>query len=193
MDSSLQVFIEMRESKRLSYRLMDERDFDFFFKVNSNLQMMKFAYEDCLNTEKEAKSKFYEILSRQLDDNVGSVFVAIDKTSGEKVGIIHYDILKINTYGGIFSTSYLLHEKWFGHGYGTEMNRAMTAYLFNNFNVHKVCASCHEDNKAYESVLVKLGMSLEGINRKARYKDRVWKDEKLFGLLREEWEGAGSL
>ncbi len=188
MESSLQIFIEMGDSERLSYRLMDERDYDFFFRIRSNQQMMKYASLDTLNTEKEGKRKFYDILSKQEDDNEGSVFLALLKGSDKAIGLMDYKLLQVNAFGGIVTFNHFLDIEYLGHDYATEMCQSMIEYLFHNLNVHKVRAKCHEDDKACESSLTKCGMTMEGLLRKSRYKDRVWKDEKVFGLLREEWE-----
>ncbi len=188
MDSSLQIFIEMGDSDRLTYRLMDERDFDFFYRMGSHEQMTKYISEESLNTEKEAKSKFYDILSKQLDDNEGSVFLALVKGEEKAIGLMDYRVLQVNAFGGIVAFNHYLDIDFLGHDYATEMCHSMIEYLFHNLNIHKVSAKCHEDDKACESSLLKCGMNLEGLLRKSRYKDRVWKDEKVFGLLREEWE-----
>ena len=108
MDNNLQVFIEMRNSERLTFRLMDERDFGLFYDLNCNEEVMQYAYDEKISTEKEAKVKFYEILARQLDDEEGTMFVVSLSEDGAKIGIVDYLIDQVNTYGGIFDIGYFL-------------------------------------------------------------------------------------
>lgn len=68
------------------------------------------------------------------------------------------------------------------------MGKAIMEFLFNNYNIHKIVASCNANNRSSEDIMKKIGMEYEGILKKTRYKNGQWDDEIEYGLLRDEWE-----
>ena len=177
----------MKDTKRLTYRLMTDEDFPFYYELNSSHEVMKYAYADRFESEYEARLAFDEILNEQNDEKEGSKFIVIDKNTGSKIGIVDYDVLMLHEKGGICEIGYFILPKYWGNGYAVEMGNGIIKYLFDNYNVHKITASCHTDNKASEGIMKKLGMTKEGINRKGRYKDKKWVDEIRYGLLKGEF------
>lgn len=187
LDNSLQVFVEMRPSKRLSYHVMNEQDFELYYKVNTDESIMKFAYDDMFTSEEEAKLSFASMLSKQSDDDHGTVFVVKEIMSQEAIGFVEYKIKNLHHSGGIYELSYAILPSYWGKGYATEMATNLIDYLFHNYNIHKITVTCHIDNKRSESTMKKLLMTKEGVIRKSRYKGRLWVDEIKYGLLKEEW------
>lgn len=187
IDNSLQVFVEMRPSKRLSYRLMNADDFELFYRVNTNEHIMKFAYNDVFASEEEARLEFELILAKQDDDDQGTIFVVTEIETEISIGFIEYHVRNLHHSGGIYELSYSILPDFWGKGYAAEMATNLIDYLFHNYNIHKITVTCHIDNKRSESTMKKLLMTKEGIIRKSRYKDRKWVDEVKYGLLQEEW------
>ncbi len=177
----------MFHSSRLSYRKLNNTDFDFFYKLFSDQNVMKYAYLDAFSSKEEAKDAFEKKLVMQEDDNEGIQYIVTLKNDHDIVGIVDYEVLLKNYLGGIYEIGYFIQSDYWGKGYATEMGKALINFLFNNDNVHKIVASCHEENLASESIMKKLGMSQEGVFRLARYKNRRWIDEIRYGLLRQEW------
>ncbi len=75
-----------------------------------------------------------------------------------------------------------------GKGYGTECTRLLLEHAFRTMNLHRVWLRTHADNlgglRAYE----KAGFRVEGVWRDAVYREGVYKDMVLMGILRPEWE-----
>jgi len=67
------------------------------------------------------------------------------------------------------------------------MGKALVEYLFDSGEVQKITASCHEDNKASEKVMMKLGLKKAGVNEGARLKDGKCSDEICYSLTADEW------
>lgn len=187
IDNSLQVFVEMRPSKRLSYRLLTENDFELFYKVNTDERIMMFAYEDVFLSVEEGQIAFDLVLAKQRNDQEGTIFVVSEIETDTDIGYIEYFIRHLHHSGGIYELSYSILPEFWGNGYATEMGTNLIDYLFHNYNIHKIVVTCHIDNRRSESTMKKLFMSKEGIIRKSRYKDRRWVDEVKYGLLKEEW------
>lgn len=177
----------MFESKRLVYKALEDADFDLFYELNSNEEVMKYAYLDRICSREEAFEAYKNILVSQQDFEKGTRYVARIKTSNMPIGIVDYDVVLHHANGGIFEIGYFLLPRFWGQGFAAEMGTAIIDYLFHNFPIHKVTASANAKNKKSESVMVKLGMTKEGELKKARYKDGQWDDEVKYGLLKEEW------
>lgn len=178
----------MFDSQRLTFRLMSENNFDFFYQLFSNKDVMKYTYDDCFESIREARALFGDMLAQQPDRTKGTEYIAALKDGNTAIGIVDYEVIKLNQTGGIFEIGYFILPEYWGCGYATEMGRALINYLFENYNIHKITASCNANNHSSESIMKKLGLEFEGVFKKVRYKDETWVDELRYGLLREEWE-----
>ncbi|NLD72262.1 MAG: GNAT family N-acetyltransferase [Chloroflexi bacterium] len=78
-------------------------------------------------------------------------------------------------------------DRW-GQGYGTEAARAVLRYAFAERGLHKVMATHLAPNVASGRVMLKIGMSQEGVQREHVLKNDRYEDLVLYGILREEWE-----
>lgn len=94
---------------------------------------------------------------------------------------------------GVFDRSiefgYWLGVPYWGRGLGTAIARTYVAEVFKAFPVERVYAQVYADNTPSRRLLEKLGFRLEGILRKAIRKDGELKDDCMYAVLREEWEG----
>lgn len=177
----------MFESTRLVYRTLDETDFDLFYELNSDEEVMKYAYLDRLCSRENAIEAFKNVLFNQKAHDKGTQYVASLKVTNEPIGLVDYDVILNHSKGGIFEIGYFIKPRYWGQGFGTEMGKALINYLFNNFNIHKVIASCNSKNRKSEDIMKKLGMTKEGEFKKVRFKNDRWDDEIKYGLLKEEW------
>lgn len=176
--------VTMFQSERLTYRELTENDFDLFYELYSNEEVMRYAYRNKLETIEEAKNAFADILRMQLENN-GIQYIASlhNKTD---IGIVDYEVIKKNDNGGIVEIGYFIKPNYWGCGYATEMGKAIIEFLFKNYNIHKIIASCNANNHSSEHIMKKIGMEFEGRFKKTRYKNGKWEDEIEYGLLREE-------
>ncbi len=82
---------------------------------------------------------------------------------------------------------YLLGRRWWGRGLATDAARAVVDWGFQSFELHKVYARAHVDNKPSWRVLERLGMTREGVLR-GHWKMR---DEHVdlvyYAVFRHEW------
>lgn len=174
-------------SERLRYRILSKENFRIFRELYTNQEVMRYAYLDKLNSEKEMEDAFRETLQLQAEGQ-GEQYVAVLKDTDAEIAIVDYEVLKQNEHGGIYEIGYFIKPEYWGCGYGAEMGRAIIDELFQNSNIHKIVASCNANNHSSENIMKKLGMSKEGVMRQIRFKDGSWNDEIKYGLLREEWE-----
>ncbi|MDH4334348.1 MAG: GNAT family N-acetyltransferase [Chloroflexota bacterium] len=73
-----------------------------------------------------------------------------------------------------------------GHGYGTEAQRLLAAYLFETTGVNRVEASTDVANGAEQRSLEKAGFRREGIMRGAQFRAGAYHDLVLYSRLRDD-------
>lgn len=81
---------------------------------------------------------------------------------------------------------YVIGEAYWGAGYMTEALDAVINYLFTHTEVNRIEASHDIENPASGKVMLKNGMSLEGILRQAGRNNRGLVDIALYSRLRED-------
>lgn len=178
----------MNISQRLKYRELNADDFHLFSCLYSDENVMRYAYKDSFKTTEDAKEEFEKILNHQKDSTKGTHYVATLIEDETPVGIVDYDVVLKHEAGGIYEIGYFLKPQYWKHGYGFEMSQALIEFLFSNFNIHKIVATCNYRNEGSEKIMKKLGMQMEGQSRKSRFKNLTWDDELIYSILREEWE-----
>ena len=73
-----------------------------------------------------------------------------------------------------------------GKGHGTEAQRQMAAYLFENSYLERVEAGTEADNIGEQRALEKAGFTREGVLRHANYRAGAWRDMVIYSKLRGE-------
>lgn len=133
------------ETPRLSVRrtMASDADVAFFYDLWTNPDVMKFVgypgglriTPDEIRTriEKEITSVFHALLIVEL------------KSSGVPVGECK---LGSPDADGVAGTDVKLLPRYWGNGYGTEVKRALVAYLFTNTECRAVRATPHKENIA---------------------------------------------
>lgn len=93
-------------------------------------------------------------------------------------------ILNGDVYIKSAEVGYWVGEKFWGKGIATEAVRQMTEYAFYYFDLVRLYAEVFETNKASMRVLEKNGYYLEGVRRKAVFKNDVLMDDYIWVKLR---------
>lgn len=93
-------------------------------------------------------------------------------------------ILNVDVYIKSAEIGYWLGEQYWGKGIATEAVRQMTEYAFYYFDLVRLYAEVFETNKASMRVLEKNGYYLEGVRRKAVFKNDVLMDDYIWVKLR---------
>jgi RimJ/RimL family protein N-acetyltransferase len=106
------------------------------------------------------------------------------QADGELAGGIGL-ILNGDVYQKSAELGYWLGEPFWGQGIATEAVRQMVEYGFYYFDIVRMYAEVFENNKASMRVLEKNGFYLEGVRRKAVYKNEVLMDDYIWVTLRK--------
>ncbi|MGF2410781.1 MAG: GNAT family N-acetyltransferase [Ferruginibacter sp.] len=128
-------------------------------------------------TEEDGKAWLKKVV-----DALPAVNMAID-VNGQAVGGIGL-ILNGDVYIKSAEIGYWLGEEYWGQGITTEAVRLMTEYAFYYFDLLRLYAEVFENNKASMRVLEKNGYYLEGVRRKAVFKNEIIMDDYIWVKLR---------
>lgn len=86
---------------------------------------------------------------------------------------------------------YWIGRPFWGRGYCTEAGRAVLAYGFNQLELNRIQGTHFADNPASGRVMEKMGLLYEGCRREHTVKWGEFKDIKLYGLLRKDYQHHG--
>jgi RimJ/RimL family protein N-acetyltransferase len=73
-------------------------------------------------------------------------------------------------------------------GYGTDAMRTMLGLAFDEMNLHRVVLRVHADNARAIRAYEKVGFQHEGVLRESVFREGVYYDMVLMGILDEEFE-----
>lgn len=177
-------------SKRLSFKEFAEEDFEQFYSVFSNGQVMRYTFMDKFDSDDACRCIFNTVLQNNQagKKRTGYEFAVFSSQDGNFVGIADIDIHIINESGGCGEIGYYLLPEFWGNGYATEIADTLIRFCFSGLNLHRVEARCNSNNTRSENVMVKTGMVREGVLREVRPKGGQWDNEALYSILKEEWE-----
>jgi RimJ/RimL family protein N-acetyltransferase len=85
--------------------------------------------------------------------------------------------------------AYWLHPDYHGEGYATEAMTLLLDHVFDTYEARGVEAGVFSHNDASQALLDRLGFTREGVLRKNEFVEGAYRDEYVYGLLREEWVG----
>ncbi len=106
------------------------------------------------------------------------------KSSSANIGLYQQeDVYRCSTELG-----YWLAEDFWGQGIATAAVNVMSELAFSRSDLVRIFACVFENNIGSCRVLEKAGFVLEGVHRRAVLKDGCFLWEKVYGLLREEWQ-----
>jgi RimJ/RimL family protein N-acetyltransferase len=133
-------------------------------------------------TEAEVGEWLEGVIARSPESGVARA-VELRET-GELVGHLTLTVTPEHRQGEI---GFIFHPDYQGHGYATEAARALIAYAFERYDLHRVSGRLEPRNGASARVLEKLGMRLEGLLIENEWVKGEWQSEAIYALLAREW------
>ncbi len=93
-------------------------------------------------------------------------------------------VLQRDVYRFSAELGYWIGEPYWGKGIATKALTLMCNYAYDELNMEKLFAGVFEGNEGSKKVLEKCGFQLEGIARKAVYKNNKFLDEYRYGKVK---------
>lgn len=184
----MKIDIERFKSERLYLREFEKNDFELFYSVFSNEQVMKYTLIDVLN-EEEGNCYFEKVLKNNYSycDRKAFEFAVFTNSNNDFIGFADIEIHSKNSDGGCGEIGYFILPAFWGKGMASEAASVLLDICFTGIKLHRVSASCNSKNTQSEKVMLKIGMHKEGEFRKVRYKNGCWDNELRYSILLEEW------
>ncbi|RLQ94652.1 GNAT family N-acetyltransferase [Falsibacillus albus] len=107
-------------------------------------------------------------------------FAITNKESGQLYGAIAASHQKQHKHGEI---AYWIGEEYWGNDFGTEAAKAMIEFVFSEKDFHRVYARYFKSNPASGRIMEKCGMIYEGTLKDHIYKNGVFEDLVLYGMV----------
>lgn len=130
-------------------------------------------------TQQKALKRIKKIRNKK--DLISLGIISEGKLVGEVIASFREDVDSRKVF-----IAYWVGEPFWNNGIASEAVYLFTKFLFKNKDIKKVQARVFSWNEISKKVLEKNGFKLEGIMRKAIYKDKKYCDEYLYGIFRKE-------
>ncbi len=172
------------ETKRLVLRKYREDDFDAVHEYGSDPEVTRFVPFGP-NTPEETRG----FLDRAISSYSNPDFIKLDlavtlKETGQLIGGGSIRKDKEET----ASIGYVLNRRFWGKGYATETAQALLEFGFSHLNLHRIFATCDEENPASVHVMEKIGMRREGHFLEDVREKGQWRNSYLYAILAKEWK-----
>ena len=170
-------------TERLALREFAREDVDDLVALDGDPRVMRYIGDGSVGTRALCEAGIERVLARYAEDTGLGIWHATRRDDGRFVGWVS---LKPCGDSADIEVGYrLMHDAW-GHGFATELARAMIRRGFGEVGLDRIIGVTHPENLASQRVLVKAGLRDEGWGR---YYGR---DLRLFAVDRATWRaGAG--
>lgn len=143
-------------SKRLLFREWKESDKAFFYKMNSNLEVMKY-FRKALN--KDESDTFLTKIQQHFDHHGYGLYAVCLKSTLEPIGFIGYQIAVFKEYfTPCVEIGWRLHCDYWNQGYATEGAKALLKHGFETLLLEQVYSFTSKTNLPSQNVMKKIGM-----------------------------------
>lgn len=107
----------------------------------------------------------------------------LDKKSRDVVGAVALYIMPHE----VGEIGYSIRPKYWGRGYATEATKGLIEYSFRQLNLNRIQGTCDIRNRASARVLIKSGLTREGVMREHMKLRDGWRSSFLFSILKKEF------
>jgi RimJ/RimL family protein N-acetyltransferase len=123
-----------------------------------------------------------------LTDQTGTLMVCLKHLEHTRVGSIEYRQVHYGPSNAsmAYELGIEIAPEYRSKGYGTEAQKALAAYLFSAYPVHRVQATTDTANLPEARALEKAGFKREGVLRQAQWRMGEYHDLVVFSKLRGE-------
>jgi ribosomal-protein-alanine N-acetyltransferase len=173
------------ETERLRLRKLSMRDAGDVYEYASEPQVAEHVtWEHHRNISDSMH--FLRIMIQQYDEGTPSPWGIIYKEIGKLVGTIGFHVWSPqNSYAEV---GYALSKDYWNKGIMTEAYSEVIKFGFERMKLNRIEATCKLANTASEKVMLKCGMTYEGIMRKKLFAKGDFHDLKLYSLLKSDWQ-----
>ena len=180
--------IKKFETDRLIIRNFENKDYKDLYEYASDPEVIKFLHFKRYETYEDAKMRIKYLKEKYKENECYGDYAIELKEENKVIGSINI-VLDTQKAGGIVALGWVLNKKYQGFGYMTECVKAALKYIKENKLAMRIRATHDVDNIRSGNVMKRVGMTFEGVSRKAgdnNYHSRY--DVANYAILYEEIE-----
>lgn len=172
---------------RLRLRPFADADANALFTLHSSAHVLRYWDSPPWSTRERA-DRFIAVCRQMAEEGTGAR-LAVDRVAdGAFIGWCGLNAFNPDYRSA--SLGYCYDDAAWGHGYATEVARAVLLWAFDTMDLNRVQAETDTRNVASASVLEKLGFVREGTLREDCVVDGEVSDSWVYGLIRREWRAS---
>lgn len=171
------------ETPRLLIRPFTVNDYSACFSYLSDPEIALFEAWEPYTTIERAKSFVFSIINNYDKETPDSLeWLIAKKVDHTVIGNCGFQI--INYRHKYAEIGFIMSKQFWNKGFSTEAITALLEYGFQELQLHRIEARCHEQNFGSQRVLEKNGFTYEGTMRQRYLSKDVYADIKLYGILK---------
>lgn len=175
-------------SERLLIRDYIESDFDAFYALITDKDVMKWMPDHYSDDKDETKRMLFDsIVESKLVIRKKFYFAITDQYKGDYVGEVGFSVLHNSDEGAVVNLGYFIRREYWGQGVATEAVGRVIDYIFNELKVVKIEASCSSLNLGSIFVLEKNKLIKESYRIKSMLLEGELHDQIDYRMLYSEW------
>jgi ribosomal-protein-alanine N-acetyltransferase len=173
--------LEGQETKRLTFRLLAESDFDRWMTLFLDKSVALYLGMDITLSAKELCRLWFDKIFHRYDNNLGVMNALVDKRSDLLIGQCGLLVQSIENEGRLEIGYSMLPDYW-NRGFATEAAQKCRDYAFKNSLCESLISIVHVDNVGSKKVAVNNGMKFE-----KHLKNYKGAPMNIFSISKEEW------
>lgn len=177
------------ETPRFLLRQPGERDAPALFRIFGDPETMRYWSSPPLEEPARALDLVREIGALAERGTLFQWGVAPRESPDEMVGTL--TLAGVDPAHRRASIGFAVARAHWGRGIAGEVAERGVRHGFEALGLHRLCGDVDPRNTASVRIFERLGFRPEGHLRQHYWQSDEWQDALLFGLLRDEWEGAG--
>jgi ribosomal-protein-alanine N-acetyltransferase len=177
-------YLPHRETKRLKLRPLSLKDANQVFEYASNPEVAQFVTWEPHRTLSDSMN-FLRFITQRYKEGLPSPWAIIHKEDDKLIGTGGYHWWQKEHASAEFG--YAISAAYWNRGLMTEALMEIIKFGFEIMELNRIEAKCYPENIASEKVMLKCGLSFEGVIRESVFIKNKYNDLKLFSILRSEY------
>ncbi|RDU34977.1 GNAT family N-acetyltransferase [Neobacillus piezotolerans] len=172
------------ETERLILRKVTMNDAEDMFAYGSDEEVARYVTWDKHNTIEDTRS-FIDFVLGKYENKQLAPWAIESKETGRMIGTI--DFVSWQPRHNSAEIGYVIARDQWGKGITTEAASELIKFGFEHMELVRIQARCFIENIGSARVMEKVGMSFEGVNRKAAFIKGKHRDLKIYAILKEDF------
>lgn len=173
------------ETERLLLRRVASTDLEDVFEFSSDPVVAHHMTWEKNSSKEETLANFLQPAIKGYEEGQCGTWAIVHKESDKVIGTCSFVDWSNEHHKA--EIGYVLNRKFWGCGFATEAFKEVIKYGFDTLQLNRMEGGCDIDNFDSEKVMLKLGMTFEGVLRKNELIKGEFRDTKVFSILKDEF------